>query len=66
MIRRLVPIILTAITALALLLPRHEAGAAGPIVVEALTAEQGVPGPPPPGFTCAQQWRQDLLDALIA
>lgn len=37
----------------------------GGVVVEALMADQHVPGAPPPGFVPAQAWRRDLLDALI-
>jgi len=37
----------------------------GGVVVEALTADQRVPGSPPPGFSFSQEWRRDLLDALI-
>lgn len=37
----------------------------GGVVVEALSADQRVPGSPPPGFALEQHWRRDLLDALI-
>lgn len=45
--------------------PRMASLSMGGVVVEALTADQQVPGAPPPGFVHAQEWRRDLLDALI-
>lgn len=45
--------------------PRMASLSMGGVVVEALMADQHVPGTPPPGFTHAQEWRRDLLDALI-
>ncbi len=38
----------------------------GGVLVEAMLADQAVPGDPPPGFVHAQRWRDDLLGALVA
>jgi hypothetical protein len=38
----------------------------GGVVVEALLADQRVPGAPPPGFEPVQDWRRDLIESLIA
>lgn len=45
--------------------PRMASLSMGGVVVEALMADQQVPGSPPPGFVPTQEWRRDLLDALI-
>jgi uncharacterized protein YbjT (DUF2867 family) len=45
--------------------PRMASLSMGGVVVEALMADQRVPGGPPPGFSAEQAWQRDLLDALI-
>lgn len=45
--------------------PRMASLSMGGVVVEALIADQHVQGAPPPAFAHVQQWRRDLLDALI-
>ncbi len=44
--------------------PRLASFTMGGVIVEALVADQRVPGPPPPGFAATQEWRRDLQDAL--
>ena len=46
--------------------PRFASLSMGGVVVEALLADQRVPGAPPPGFAPAQEWRRDLIASLIA
>jgi len=46
--------------------PRFASLSMGGVVVEALLADQRVPGAPPPGFEPAQDWRRDLIESLIA
>lgn len=44
--------------------PRMAAMSMGSVVVEALTADQRVPGDPVPGFTPAQRWDEHMMPAL--